>query len=457
VTSRTLIALGLAEATLIGALGWWPGATLPFPGLLLFAAAFATYGVAGLRIVGTPADAALRLGEGDGADENAPKGHSHASRLPAIWGVGILMRLMLVPLTPELSDDAYRYLWDGHVWFSGVNPYLFAPAAVDLAEIRTAWHGLINNPSVPTIYPPFAQLAFLMVAFAGSSLAGMKIFWLACDMLVAWVIVRIAEMTGRNREQALLLYLWAPLLVVEVAWSGHLETLGLLPMVLAIFCAAKASTALATTTRRWSILAGGTLALSALTKFAPIAALPVLARRFGWRPVVAFAATALVLYLPFLGAGWGLFAGLRTYGEHWWFMKGAFGLFEALLGDPVLARQAVGGVVGLVVVYVTLARFDLERALLWTLGAGMVLTPTLHPWYVLWTLPMAALRTSRPWLLLNGLAFIGYFGLGSYQQGGDWTQPLVARLALWVPFFVVLIVDGVRGSPAVEAAVQDGG
>ena len=431
-TRRTLVVLGVTELVLLAALGWWPEAHFPFPGLMLFGAAFAVY-----------AAAAWRIGP-DSGDSST------------VWLLAIAMRLSLLPLAPELSDDIYRYLWDGHVQLSGVNPYLYAPGAAELAGLRTAYHALINNPTVPTIYPPFAQAAFLLIALMGSALLSAKVVWLACDLGTAWVLSRIARATGRNEKRVLLLYLWAPLLVVEVAWSGHLEPLGMLVMALAILLAGAARRGVQAVSdavddpaeparRAWlPFAAGGALALSALTKFAPAAALPALVRRLGWKSLAGFAITGLVLYAPFALAGPRLFTGLMTYSEHWWFMKGPFTVLEAVTGDPGRARFAAAALVVIVVGWTAVARFDLERTLLWLLGAGMILTPTLHPWYVLWMLPMAALRTSRPWILLSGLAFIGYFGLGSYQETGDWSQPGLARAALWMPFLVLLVFDGYR-------------
>lgn len=429
---RTLVVLGLTELGLLGALGWWPEAHFPFPGLALFGTAFAVYAATAWRV---------------GVDSGSTR---------TIWLLAIAMRLTLLPLTPELSDDIYRYLWDGHVQLSGVNPYLHAPGAPEVEALRTAYHDLINNPTVPTIYPPFAQAAFLLIALMGSTLLGAKVLWLACDLGTAWLLGRIARATGRNEQRVLLLYLWAPLLIVEVAWSGHLEPLGLLVMALAILLAGAAQRAGAhvgttdddtsePTKRSWlPAAAGGALALSALTKFAPAAALPALVRRLGWKALAGFAVTGVVLYAPFALAGPRLFTGLLTYSEHWWFMKGPFVVLEVVTGDPARARLAAAVLVMSVIAWSAIARYDLERTLFWLLGTGMILTPTLHPWYVLWMLPMAALRASRPWILLSGLAFIGYFGLGSYQLAGEWLQPGLARVALWVPFLILLLVDGIQ-------------
>lgn len=442
-----LIALGTVELLLLTALGWLPAAhRFPLPGLALFAAAFGAYAVAGIVLHRGSTSQRERDRKRDRKRERGSAGApGDASNSPAraIWLLAVAMRLALLPLTPELSDDYHRYQWDGHVQASGTNPYLHAPAADEVASIRTESHHLINNPTVPTIYPPVAQLAFLLIALAGSNLILLKVLWLAADLATAWVLTRIAGETGRDPSLVLLLYAWAPLLVVEVAWSAHLEPLGLLPMAGAIWAAVRARNGAA------GALAGVLLATSTLVKFAPAAALPALwprGRDFLPRrsatdviAVAAFVATITLLYVPYAAAGSALFAGLRTYGEHWWFMKGTFGVIESIVGDPLAARRAVGLLVVGVVGLTWWRRFDLERSLLWTLGAGMILTPTLHPWYVLWMLPMAALRSSLPWLALSGLAFIGYFGLGAYQESGEWLQPTAARAALWLPFFGLLV------------------
>lgn len=436
----------MVELSALAVLAWWPAAhRFPLPGLGVFAVAFAAYALAALGIQ------ARSEGPVDGPGEGARRRQRRT-----IWLFAVVMRLVLLPLVPELSDDVYRYLWDGHVQLSGINPYLHAPAAPELEALRTTFHHRINNPSVPTIYPPAAQLAFLFVALAGSSLIVTKLLWLACDLATAWVLTRIARRTGRNDRLVLLLYAWAPLLVVEVAWSAHLEPLGLLFLSLAILGAHRARKPGIGTGARWG--SGAALGLSALTKVAPAAALPALARRLGWRPVAGFLAVTVVLYAPYLTAGDALFTGLRTYGEHWWFMNGAFGVLELVAGDPVRARLLAGLIVVGVVGWTVYARFDLERALLWILGVGMIVTPTLHPWYVLWMLPMAALRASRPWILLGGLAFIGYFGLDAYQDTGAWPQPAAVRAALWAPFLLALAVDASRtfGKDAAKGGQPEG-
>ena len=71
-------------------------------------------------------------------------------------------RLLCAASPPVLSDDLYRYVWDGRVQAAGINPYLHAPAAGALHALRdTEVHPRVNHPDVRTIYPPLAQILFV--------------------------------------------------------------------------------------------------------------------------------------------------------------------------------------------------------------------------------------------------------------------------------------------------------
>ena len=407
---------GLTELALLAGAAWWPGRGFPWPGLVWVAGAFLTYAAVGWwisRSHGSPQDRRVHLA--------------------ILWVFALAFRLALLPVPPELSDDVYRYLWDGHVQLEGVNPYDFAPADPALEAIRTPDHALVNNPTVPTIYPPLAQFAFVLIGLAGGTVFAAKLLWVLLDLGTALLLYRVAGHTGRDPRLVLALYAWSPLVVVEVAWNGHLEPLGLIAVALLLYW------------RPHAAQMGLALGLATLAKFAPIAALPPLLLRYRWRFGLALGLTVGLLYLPYLGAGRMLFAGLGTFAEHWRFQEGAFAVVETLFPGPLRPRILSGLTVLAVVAWTTWRRFDAERALFWILGAGLLLSPTVHPWYVLWILPFAALRVSRPWLLLSGLVFLGYWGLEAFHSTGAWPQPLWARLLLWVPVWGLLVHDAWRG------------
>ncbi len=427
--------LGLALVAALAAFGWLRDIALPLPRLLLPAAAFLFYGAAGV--------AATRAASGvpqARRPSDPPAKRPPGPSIALIWAIAVLARLVLLPLAPELSDDIYRYLWDGHVLGHGFNPYAYPPAHDALADIRTPWHGEINHPDVSTIYPPLAQLLFAAVAVTGGGVLSAKALWVAFDLGCGYLLQRIAVRMGRKPAPVLVWYLWSPLLIVETAWSGHFDAVGLsllAALILALACSG--GTRLAHGRHGRAAVVGGLLGAAALVKFAPAAVLPAVVRRHGLGVAVALVAMCVVFYLPFTGVGpVALTEGLRTYARHWSANPGAFAVIGSLVENPVHARVWAALVVLIVVAYVAWRRFSVERALLWVIGAGLLLSPTVHPWYTLWVLPMAALRGNRPFLLLGGLAFLGYWGLAAYESTGIWPQPLWVRTAMWVPVWVLL-------------------
>ena len=76
---------------------------------------------------------------------------------------GILFRLVLLATDPVLSDDIYRYLWDGKIFAAGINPYRFVPMDEHLALYRDlSVYPYLNFPEIATSYPPVSQFFFLV-------------------------------------------------------------------------------------------------------------------------------------------------------------------------------------------------------------------------------------------------------------------------------------------------------
>jgi hypothetical protein len=401
------------------AIAWLPGAGgTPWPSMGLWAAAFCAY-------VG----AALAHGR-------RPLGRR------GMWTLAIVGRLALLPRDPHFSDDIYRYLWDGWVQAHGVNPYLYAPEAAALEPLRTGWHALINHPSISTIYPPGAQLVFWALALLGPSVILFKAAWVAADLGVGWVLDRLTSRRDGPPGLAPLLYLWSPLVLVEVAWSGHVEPLGILPMMAALLFLGRRNhpgEGAGIPNLRSATFGGALLGLGATIKLAPAAAIPAAARRRAVAAAAGFG-TLILLSLPYVDAGPSLFRGLLTYVEHWESNAGLFRALAAVLGADAVKALGAAGIVGCAL-FAAQRRWSVERALYWTLGIAIVLSPTIHPWYVLWILPLAALRGGRAWLLLSGTVFMAYWGLDAYQSTGSWPEPLFARLAIHGPFLALLGIE----------------
>ena len=136
--------------------------------------------------------------------------------------VGLVPRLALLPTEPTLSEDLYRYLWDGRLAAAGVNPFPTAPSDPTLARFRDGLEKKLNHADVPTIYPPTAQLLFAATARIGATPRAWKATLLALETALLLALAFLLRTRGLPPER-LLLYYWNPLVVVESFGSGHVD------------------------------------------------------------------------------------------------------------------------------------------------------------------------------------------------------------------------------------------
>jgi hypothetical protein len=331
---------------------------------------------------------------------------AQAERTPttrALWlilGVAIGLRAYVLLFDPLLSSDIYRYVWDGKVQATGINPYRYVPADPALASLRdgTIFPHINRATTAVTIYPPVAQFFFLIVTRIGENVTVMRLALVGCEAVTVAIIALFLRRMNRPVTRVVA-YLWHPLPLWEIASSGHVDALMLALMLLGL----------------WIALSGHALRGAALIAFSVLVkpyVAPVLAGI--WRPwdlkmPLVVIAIITLCYLPYLSVGWGVLGFLTqgylreegisagndlwplalwrlVFGEHhgdvvFYVATAALvllfaGLAVARRGDrPIASRLA-----------------DINRLLLLTL---LLLSPN-YPWYFLAVTPFVALCGSLP-------------------------------------------------------------
>ena len=280
------------------------------------------------------------------------------------WGTAVLARLLLLWTTPSLSDDVYRMIWDGHVALNGISPYAAAVADPALDFLAIPARALVNNPEMASPYLPAAQVVFGLAALIGREPLILQGLMALFDLLAAGVIAALLGLAGLPARR-LLLYLWNPLVIIEVAHGAHVDAWMVLLGLLAVWAA------LARPAGGW--LSPLFLALATLTKPLPVLLAPVLFWRWTWGQRLLYPALTAALLLPAgLRAGWGLsremdgrglFGALLIYTSRWKFNSGIFTALEALFGGPdsVAATTAAKLLIGAALLAVLLAVFLAAR------------------------------------------------------------------------------------------------
>ena len=85
-------------------------------------------------------------------------------------------------------------------------------------------------------------MLFLLITRIGASVRWMKAGMVALEALTIWALVKLLTAVGLRREQVLI-YAWHPLLLWEVASSGHVDgaALPLIALALLFYVRQKAS------------------------------------------------------------------------------------------------------------------------------------------------------------------------------------------------------------------------
>lgn len=388
-----------------------------------------------------------------------------AAVVPARWVVlgAIALRLLALAGDPRLSDDLYRYVWEGALVAEGENPYAAAPDAPERGAERERWaavHAGINHRDVPAAYPPLSQaLHGLVVGAVGPlpperAMGALRCAYAAADLLVLLPLLALLRRRGLPPGIALA-WGWSPLAAVEFAGSGHLDSLAILLLVAAVERADRA--------RRvgtaWSPAAVVLAALGGAAKLLPFAFVPLAGRGRPLRALLLAGALAVCAWAPFAwGAGAGALAGLGQYAARWEANSLAFRWVEAALvallaGDASPGPGAVArALVGLAFAGVVLREWrrgdDPAAGAGRIAGAFVVLSPTLHPWYLTWVLPFLALRPALSWSVLLALAPVAYAPVAGWRARGEWHEPVWTWALLALPFAALWLREalGARGA-----------
>jgi len=352
-----------------------------------------------------------------------------SKRLIVIFGLGL--RLLAFPFAPALSDDPYRYHWEGWAQAQGMNPYVTAPGK---------GAGRVPVPEATAGYGPVVELlehANYRVAAALSADAGTQVFWMKLHAVV-FELATLALLYPLPAAQ-LATYAWCPFPIVEFWWNGHNDAVAVFFVVAALGLAEKS---------RWTA-AFAVLGLATGSKWWPALLLPAfLARRRHPRAISAFAAALVVPALPYVTRE---FAPIV---ENARLMSGFLGgwrnndsVFGAILwlagGDVYTAKYVAAGAI--VLAAVAAARLPLYRAALAAITALLLLSANCHPWYLTWFVPLLAFVPSTPHWLWLGLMPICYIALPGWWFLQSWRGSRPERWLVYAPVFLLAVATRLGG------------
>ncbi len=220
--------------------------------------------------------------------------------------IGILYRLLFLFSTPALSQDFYRFIWDGNCTLSGINPFQYQPETIlnSVANFPNAsfLYEKMGNLSASHFsnYPPINQLLFSISALIGGksilvSTIVLRIIIILSDIGIYHYGRKILAHFNKNSENVFWYFL-NPLVILELTGNLHFEGVMLFFLVAGLYHLL---------TKKW-IIAGFFIALSISVKLLPLLLLPLFFKYLGLKKSVLFyiliIGLNLLFFLPFLNA-----------------------------------------------------------------------------------------------------------------------------------------------------------
>ncbi|MGH1336466.1 MAG: hypothetical protein ACRBFS_10090 [Aureispira sp.] len=367
-------------------------------------------------------------------------------------GGALLLRLVFGAALPELSDDFWRYLWDGRLLSHGINPYQYVPSALLEQPIYEQAHlaqlyPYLNSPDYYSVYPPLTQLLFATATYCfPANVAGsVLLLRLLIVVLEMGTIVLLLRYLKQNNKAPYLAFVYAfnPMIIVELSGNLHTESLMLFFLILLLYFWSK----------KQYYRSAFACSLAVAAKLIPLMLLPLLCWRLWFKKGVIYATIVGVVNVVLFAAFYDLemilkiresmglyfqhfefnasvyyFFRYQVLDEYWllWdyheYFMDVYYLEEALRLDWfVLLRRflpiaTVIGILGIAFRHYSTA--SVANGCLWIFALYFFFGTTVHPWYISSLVLFAVLTNYRfplLWSALLGGTYISYQG-GVFEE-----------------------------------------
>jgi alpha-1,6-mannosyltransferase len=341
--------------------------------------------------------------------------------------MGVFFRLLLLFAMPALSDDFYRFVWDGRLLANGINPYTILPAnfinSIDYQnsiEYNLIFSKL-NSPNYYTVYPPLNQLIFAASAtLSKGSLFGnviaLRIFILLAEISLLFMLIKNKYSDKFN------LYSFNPLIIIELNGNLHFEGVVMCFLVLALSMGVK--------DRKSLVFSSFLFACAVCIKMLPLIFIPLIIKQLGWKKGIFYTSMVgvftVLFFLPFLDQMLieKLFSSINLYFQKFEFNASIYYLIRAV-GFKIFGYNIIG-MAGKIMAFLTFSGvlFISWKSKNLFVGSLAILTlyfamaTTVHPWYVTNLLVIAVFTSFRYPIVWSYTIFLSYatYQTNLYQE-----------------------------------------
>lgn len=355
--------------------------------------------------------------------------------------VGIFFRLLLLLSIPALSDDFYRFVWDGRLLINGLNPYTILPSEFiqspyfqQIIGDKSIFQHL-NSPNYYTVYPPLNQFIFAVSAWLSQGSLFGNVVWLRVFILLAEIgTLFIMQKSFNQLKQNFTLYALNPLIIIELTGNLHFEAVVIFFLVLTYKMAKKNL-----------LLSAFFFACAVSTKMLPLIFIPLIIRYLYVKKGMIYASivgiVTLLFFAPFIDKMLveKLFSSVNLYFQKFEFNASIYYLIREI-GFKIYGYNIIG-TAGKVMAFLTFSGIcliswkskNLFVGALGVLTLYFAMATTVHPWYASTLVAISIFTKFRYPIVWSYLIFLSYatYQTNLYQEN------------LWLVALEYLVVFGV--------------
>ncbi len=366
--------------------------------------------------------------------------------IPIKYVVGLLaaavvLRMALVFIHPIGSDDYYRYLWDGKVIASGINPYRYAPDDSALTRLHSEiLPARVNFPGMRTIYPPLAEILFYLSYLIGhESFIGLKSVLFVFDLLTIFAVILSLKKIGLSYKYVLI-YALCPVPLFQFFIDGHVDGFGIPLLLLSVFFYVDGK----------KLLSYLFIGLSICIKPLGLILIPIFffeEKSLSERMKVALipVAVCFAMYLPFLFSG-SPFQALVNFTQNWTFNGIVFDALDFFIRDNQRTRLLCAIMLLVCYIPLILSRKDLLSKIYLSVFLLLIFSPVVHPWYLGWLAIFLPLVRKWSGIAYAGMISLTVFTVMNYQLTGVWKEYTSVLLLEYVPVLVLFGFELIKGN-----------
>ncbi|MEQ6166894.1 glycosyltransferase 87 family protein [Ekhidna sp. MALMAid0563] len=363
---------------------------------------------------------------------------------------GLIIRALLFFTLPSLSDDLYRFIWDGTLIKNDIHPFAELPGYYlekNIDGISSELYGLLNSPNYFTIYPPINQAIFWLSAGIGIgdwlvSANVIRLVLCAADVGSYFLLKSILRASGK--PVFLANWFWLnPLIILEGVGNLHFEGLVVFFILLGIYGYQKSK----------YVLAAGGFGLAIGTKLLPLIYLPVLflsgLKNKKWWVAPVAGVIALLTIVPMLDATFlsGMQESLELYFQSFEFNASIYfaarqigywiyGYNNIALIGPLLSLLSFLSIC-VVSIVAWKKEWSLSKSFLFVLTIYLLFATTVHPWYIIPLIVFGVLSGYWYPIVWSFLIFLTYLG---YDKNG-FELPMYLVVIEYVVVLSTMIIE----------------